>query len=49
LLKIIEVKEELRRAQREGMLNIQLLLIRSVLHSSSFLECEEGKGYNDKM
>jgi hypothetical protein len=44
-----EVEEELRRAKKEGVLNIQLLVIRSLPHSSSSLECVEGKTYNEKM
>jgi hypothetical protein len=31
------------------MLNIQPLVIRSSPHSSSFLECAEGKAYNEKI
>ncbi len=49
MLKKIEVEEELRRAMREGMLNIQLLAIRSLPHSSSSSECAEGKAYNEKI
>jgi hypothetical protein len=48
-LKRIEAKEELRRAERESVLNIQLLAIRSPLHSSSSLECVKGKAYNEKI
>jgi hypothetical protein len=49
LLKEKEAKEELQRAKHEGVLNIQLLAIRSPPHSSSSLECQEGKVYNEKM
>jgi hypothetical protein len=42
-------KKELQKAEHEGVLNIQLLAIRSPPHSSSSLECEEGKMYNEKM
>jgi hypothetical protein len=48
LLKEKEAKEELQRA-KHGALNIQLLAIRSPPHSSSSLECQEGKVYNEKM
>ncbi len=36
------------RAER-GMLNIQLLVVRLLLHSSSSLECVERKAYNEKI
>ncbi len=49
LLKITKVEEELKRAERESMLNIQLLVVKSLLHSSSSLECVEGKVYNEKI
>jgi hypothetical protein len=49
LLKRIELKEELRRVKHEGMLNIQLLTIRSLPHSSSSSECAERKVYNEKI
>jgi hypothetical protein len=49
LLKRIKVKEELRRAKKEGMLNIQLLPIRLSSHSSSSSECVKGKAYNVKI
>ncbi len=49
LLKITKVEEELKRAEREGMLNIQLLVVRSLPHSSPSLECVEGKVYNEKI
>jgi hypothetical protein len=49
LLKRIKAEEELRRVEHEGMLNIQLLVIRSLLHSTSSLECVEGKTYNENM
>jgi hypothetical protein len=39
LLRRIEVKEELKRTHIEGVLNIQLLAVRSPQHSSSFAEC----------
>jgi hypothetical protein len=39
----------LRRIEKEGMLNIQLLAIGSPLHSSSYLECAKGKVYNEKI
>jgi hypothetical protein len=49
LLKRIELEEELRRVEREGMLNTQPLAVRSPLHSSSSLECVEGKTYKEKI
>jgi len=49
LLKRIEVKEELRRAEKEGMLNIQPLVVRLQSHSSSSSKCVEGKAYNEKI
>jgi hypothetical protein len=44
-----EEEELLRRAMKEGMLNIQSLAVRSLLYSSSSLECAEGKVYNVKI
>jgi hypothetical protein len=44
-----QVEEELRRAEREGMLNFQMLAIKLLLHSSSFLERLEGKAYNENL
>jgi hypothetical protein len=44
-----KVKEELRKAKCEGMLNIQPLIIRSLSHSSSSSECTKGKAYNEKI
>jgi hypothetical protein len=49
LLRRTEVKEELKKVEKEEMLNIQLLAIRSPLYSSSFLECAKGKAYNVKI
>jgi hypothetical protein len=49
LLRRIELKEELKKVEREGMLNIQSLVVRSLSHSSSSSECVEGKMYNEKM
>jgi hypothetical protein len=48
-LRITKVKEELRIAQREGVLNIQSLVVRSLPHSSSSSKCVEGKAYNEKI
>ncbi len=48
LLKRIEVEEELRRA-KSRVLNIQSLVVRSSLHSSSSSKCVEGKVYNVKI
>jgi len=47
LLRKTEVKEELRRKER-GVLNIQLLAIRSLSHSSSS-KCAKRKAYNEKI
>jgi hypothetical protein len=44
-LRKIEVKKELKRVEREGMLNIQPLAIRLPLHSSSSLECAKKGRY----
>jgi hypothetical protein len=44
LLRITKVKEELRRAKREGVLNIQSLVVRSLPHSSSSSKCVEKEG-----
>jgi len=49
LLRKIEIEEELRKVKREGMLNILPLAIRLPPHSSSSLECAEGKVYNEKI
>jgi hypothetical protein len=49
LLRKIEAKEELKKVKCEGVLNIQLLVVRSLPHSSSFSECAKGKMYNEKM
>jgi hypothetical protein len=49
LLKRTKVEEELKIAKREGLLNIQLLTIRSLLHSSSTSKCVKGKVYNKKI
>jgi hypothetical protein len=48
-LRIIKTEKELRKAEREGVLNIQPLAIRSLLHSSSFSESAKGKAYNEKI
>jgi len=42
-------EEELKKVEHAGLLNIHLLVIRSPLHSPSFLECEEGKANNENM
>jgi hypothetical protein len=44
-----EAEEDLKRAENAGVLNIQLLVVRSLLHSPSSSECEKGKTYNEKM
>jgi hypothetical protein len=48
-LKKEEVKKELQKAERDGVLNIQMLVVRSSPHSSSSLECEGGKTYNENV
>jgi hypothetical protein len=48
LLKKIEIEEELKIIKK-GMLNIQLLAIKSPSHSSSNSECAKGKAYNAKI
>jgi hypothetical protein len=48
-LKRIEVEKELRRAKKGGMLSIQLSVVSSLSHSSSFSECVKGKAYNEKI
>jgi hypothetical protein len=48
LLRRTKAEEELRRVEK-GILNIQLLAIRSSRHSSSSSECAKGKAYNDKI
>ncbi len=49
LLRRTKVEQELRRAEKEGMLNIQPLTIRLPLHSSSSSKCAKGKAYNEKI
>jgi hypothetical protein len=49
LLRRIEIKEELIRVKKKGVLNIQPLAISLPPHSSSSLECVEGKAYNEKI
>jgi hypothetical protein len=48
-LKRTKIKEELKKVKREGVLNIQPLTVRSLLHSSPSSKCVEGKAYNEKM
>jgi hypothetical protein len=49
LLRRIKIEEELKRVKREGVLNIELLAIRSPPHSSSSSKCVERKAYNEKI
>jgi hypothetical protein len=49
LLRKIEVNEELKKVEKEGMLNIQPLVVRLPLHSSSSSKCVEGKVYKEKI
>jgi hypothetical protein len=44
-----EAKKEGRREESVGVLNIQLLAVKSLLHISSSSKCEEGKQYHEKM
>jgi hypothetical protein len=39
----------LRRGGSAGMINIQLLVMKLLLHSPSSLDYEEGKQYHEKM
>jgi hypothetical protein len=45
----VEKIKMLRRRENVGVLNIQLLAVRSSVHSLSYLECEKGKQYHEKM
>jgi hypothetical protein len=47
-LRRTKVEEELKKTQK-GVLNIQPLVIRLLLHSSSSLKRAEGKAYNEKI
>jgi hypothetical protein len=49
LLRRTKVEEELRKAEHEGVFNIQPLVIRSPSHSSSFSKCVKGKVYNENI
>ncbi len=50
MLRRIKAFEELKKTIREDMLNIQLLAVRSPLHSSSLSsKCAKGKIYNEKI
>jgi hypothetical protein len=49
LLRRTEVEEELRKVEKEGVLNIQSLAIRLSSHSSSSSERVERKAYNEKI
>jgi hypothetical protein len=44
-----EAKKKLKKVEREGVLNIQLLVVKSLLHSSSSPKCAERKAYNEKI
>jgi hypothetical protein len=44
-----EVEKELKRVERERVLNIQPLAVRSMLHSSSSSKSVEGMTYNVKI
>jgi hypothetical protein len=48
-LKITKVENEFRRIEREGVLSVQPLDVRSSSHSSSSSECAEGKADNEKI
>jgi hypothetical protein len=48
LLKRTKVKKELKIVER-GMLNIELLVVRSSSHSLSSSKCVKGKTYNEKI
>jgi len=42
-------KKKGRRGENVEVLNIQVLAMKSLLHSSSYLEREEGKKHHEKM
>jgi hypothetical protein len=42
-------KNRSRKVNKKGVLNIQPFVVRSLPHSSSSLECAEGKMYNENM
>ncbi len=44
-----KVEEELKIVEREGLLNIQPLAVRSLSYSSSTSKCVKGKAYNKKI
>jgi hypothetical protein len=46
---IIGKKKSKRRGKNVGMLKVQPLAIRYVLHSPSSSKCEGGKTHNEKM
>jgi hypothetical protein len=49
LLRRTKVKEELKRQDREGVLNIQTLVVKLPPHSSSSSKFAERKSYNEKI
>jgi hypothetical protein len=49
IVKKNRIEEELIRPERKKMLNIQLLVIRSLPYASSSSECAKGKVYNEKI
>ncbi len=49
LLRKKKAKKELKKVEGEGVLNIQPLVVRSLLHSSSSLKCAEKKAYNENV
>ncbi len=48
-MKRTKVEEELRRTKKKGVLNIQPLAIRLLVHLPSSSKCAEGKAYNVKI
>jgi hypothetical protein len=44
-----KTKEELKKVECEGVLNIQSLVVRARLHSSSFSKSAKRKAYNEKI
>jgi hypothetical protein len=42
-------RKRVKKAENVRMLNILSLVVRSLLHSLSYLECEERKKYHEKM
>jgi hypothetical protein len=48
LLKRIKFEKELKKEEK-GVLNIELLVVKSLSHSSSSSKCAKWKAYNEKI